>query len=88
MTYRKIFNCQKCDAEMEVTDPAEETLLRCRRCGGTYRLVYNDQALSWMLRTAEPVASDHDFRPEDESFSVFGEVSRPAQDDRLKNRKG
>ena len=82
MTSQKIFNCQKCDAEIEVNNLSDETPVRCRSCGEVFFLVYNDQTSSWMLRLDEPVEGDDNFHSEDEPFSVLGEISRPAQIDR------
>lgn len=78
----KLFNCQKCDAEIEVNHLTDGTRVRCRSCGEVFILVYNEQAANWRLRRDEPVETDDDFHPEEAPFSVLGEVSRPAQIDR------
>lgn len=82
MISQKVFNCRNCDAEIEVNNLSDKTQVRCSSCGEVYFLVYNEQTSSWMVRLDEPVEREDTFRPEDEPFSVLGEVSRPAAVDR------
>jgi len=82
MMTQKVFHCQKCDAEIEVNNLSDKARVRCRSCGEVFILTYDEQTSSWMLRVDEPVAKDEDFHPEEEQFSVLGEVSRPAKIDR------
>lgn len=74
---QKLFNCQKCDAEIEVNEPSEKTQVRCRRCGEVHLLVYKELSSSWYLKPEQPVEEGSDFRPEEEPFSVLGEASGP-----------
>ncbi|MDT8442955.1 MAG: hypothetical protein RQ722_01590 [Desulfuromonadales bacterium] len=87
MKSRKIFNCQRCDAEIEITDPQEQNQVICRRCGRTYRLDFSETAQVWTLQAEQTVEVDTDKRPEDEPFSVLGEVGRPKRVDRSEDHR-
>lgn len=84
---RKVYNCQRCDAEMEITDPQEQNQVICRRCGRSYRLFFNETGKSWILQPEHTVEVDTDKRPEEIPFSVLGEVGRPKQVDRSEKHR-
>ena len=82
MKSRKIFNCQRCDGEIEITEPQEQNQVICRGCGQTFQLHFSQTLHAWILQAEQTVDVDTDKRPEEEPFSVLGEVGRPKRIDR------
>ena len=86
MQTRKLFNCQACDAEMEVAD-LQEQQVACRQCGRNHRMTYSSESQAWRLQADEPVETDPGQRPEEAPFSVLGEVGRPKRVDRSEEHR-
>ena len=78
----KVFNCARCDAEMEVRSFQEGLRVTCRSCGHDYRLHYSEAGKAWQLQPESAAEPESEQRRTEEPAGVLAEVGRPKRVDR------
>lgn len=88
MNSRKLFTCQKCDANIEVEDPRAQSQVVCSKCGRLYRLLFSEQEMAWHLQPQEPVEEEiEERRISEQPFAVLAEEGRPKRVDRAEKHR-
>lgn len=88
MNNRKLFSCQKCDANIEVDEPRAQDQVVCLQCGRLYSLLFHEEDNAWHLRAQEPVEEEvEERRSSEQPFAVLAEEGRPKRVDRSEQHR-
>jgi transcription elongation factor Elf1 len=74
----KMFTCQQCDSDMEVSDVYNTDTVVCGNCGQSYSLVWIESEEVWELIPIEPVEEESRERDREEGDDTFQVLENPA----------